>query len=119
MQGERTRAGSRKEGGEADGDTETVGESQEGRERTFNGAIRLVRQPGQVVVPAELMEDVSAHGFWKRGTTAMFDIQIVNLDVNSYLRMTPEKSLAKAEKEKKDLYFQACLERRSTFTPMV
>ena len=51
VQGERTRAGSRKEGGEADGDTETVGESQEGRERTFNGAIRLVRQPGQVQVP--------------------------------------------------------------------
>ena len=33
--------------------------------------------------------------------------------------MTPEKALAKAEKEKKDLYLQACLEHRSTFTPMV
>ena len=49
----------------------------------------------------------------------MFDIIIFNLGAGSYLRMTPEKSLAKAEKEKKDLYFQACLERRSTFTPMV
>ena len=49
----------------------------------------------------------------------MFDIRIVNLDAGSYLRMTPEKALAKAEKEKKDLYLQACLERRSTFTPMV
>ena len=29
----------------------------------------------------------------------MFDIQIVNLDADSYLRMTPEKALAKAEKE--------------------
>ena len=95
-----------------DGGTETVG-------RTVNGAARLVRQPGQVVVPAELRADVRAHGFWKRGTTAMFDIRIVNLDVGSYLRMTPEKALAKAEKEKKDLYLQAGLERRSTFTPMV
>ena len=34
----------------------------------------------------------------------MFDIRIVNLDVGSYLHMTPEKALAKAEKEKKDLY---------------
>ena len=42
--------------------------------------------------------DVSAHGFWKRGTTAMFDIRIVNLGAGSYLRMTPEKALAKAEK---------------------
>ena len=49
----------------------------------------------------------------------MFDIIIVNLDAGSYLRMTPEKVLAKAEKEKKDLYLQACLERRRTFTPMV
>ena len=45
------------------------------------------------------MADVSAHGFWKRGTTAMFDIIIVNLDAGSYLHMTPEKALAKAEKE--------------------
>ena len=37
----------------------------------------------------------------------------------SYLRMTPEKNLAKEEKEKKDLYHQDCLERRKTFTPMV
>ena len=33
--------------------------------------------------------------------------------------MTPEKDLAKAEKEKRDLYLQACLERRKNFTPMV
>ena len=52
----------------------------------------------QVKVPAESRSDVSAHSFWKRGTTAMFDIQIVNLDVGSYLRMTPKKALAKAEK---------------------
>ena len=49
----------------------------------------------------------------------MFDIRIVNLDGGSYLHMTPEKALAEAEKEKKDLYLQACLERRSNFTPMV
>ena len=49
----------------------------------------------------------------------MFDIRIVNLDAGSYLPMMPEKALAKAEKEKKDLYLQACLLRRRTFTPMV
>ena len=49
----------------------------------------------------------------------MFDIRIVNLDAGSYLRMPPETALAKAEKEKKDFYLQACLERRRTFTPMV
>ena len=49
----------------------------------------------------------------------MFDIRIVNLDAGSYLLMTSEKAIAKAEKEKKDLYLQICLDRRRTFTPMV
>ena len=49
----------------------------------------------------------------------MFDIRIFNLDAGSYLHMTPEKAIAKAEKEKKYLYPQACLESRRNFTPMV
>ena len=48
----------------------------------------------------------------------MFDIRIINLDAGSYLRMTPEKDIAKAEKEKNDLYLQDCLEHKRTFTPM-
>ena len=100
MQGERTGDGARQEGGEADGSTDTVG-------WTVNGAAILVGQPGQVVVPAESRADISANGFWKRGTTSMFNIRIVNLDAGSYLCMNPEKALAKAEKEKKDLYLQA------------
>ena len=68
---------------EVDGGTDTVGESQGGRVRTVNRAARLVGQLGQVEVPAESRVDVSANGFWKRGTTAMFDIQIVNLDAGS------------------------------------
>ena len=54
-----------------------------------NGAAVLVRRPGQVQVPVDSRTDVSAHGLWKRGDTAMFDIGIVSLDVGSYLRMTP------------------------------
>ena len=107
------------EGEEVDGGMDTVGEAQEGRVRTVNGAARLVGQPGQVVVPAELNAHVIPDGFWKRGTTAIFDIRIVNLDAGSYLRMTPEKNLAKVEKKKKDLYLQACLEHRRNFTFIV
>ena len=119
MQGERNGAGLRQEVGEADCGTETVEKDQGGRERRVNRAARLVRRPGQVVVPAESSADVSAHGFWERGTTTMFDIVIINFDAGSYLRMTPEKALAEADKEKKDSYLQACLGRRRTFTPMV
>ena len=49
----------------------------------------------------------------------MLYIRTVNLDAGSYLLMKPEKALAKAEKEKKDLYLQDCLDCGRTFTPMV
>ena len=42
----------------------------------------------------------------------MFDIRIFNLDACSYLCMTPKKNFAKSEKDKKDLYLQACLDRK-------
>ena len=89
VQWERNRSEARQEGGGADGDTDTLGEAQEDRERTVNRAARLVGKPGQVQVPAESRADVSAHGFWKRGITAMFDVRIVNIDAGSYLRMMP------------------------------
>ena len=54
-----------------------------------------------------------------QGTTVMFDILIVNLDVFSYLRMMPEKDLIKSEKEKKYFYLLACLECRRNFNSMV
>ena len=82
MQGERTGAGARQERGEADDDTDTIG-------KTLNGEARFVGKPGQVVVTTESRADVNAPGLWKRWTTAMFDIRILNLNAGSYLRMTP------------------------------
>ena len=49
----------------------------------------------------------------------MFDIRIFNINVGTYLRITPEKALENAEKENKDLCLQDFLERRQTFTTMV
>ena len=74
VQEERTRAGARQEVGGVGGGTDNVGESQEGSGRTVNVTYRLVGQPIQVQVPADLRADVSPHGFWKRGTTTIFDI---------------------------------------------
>ena len=85
MQGKRTGDGSQQEGGEADSGMETVGKAQGRKGRTVNRAASLVGQLGQVVVPAELRSDVSAHKFLKRGTIVMFDIRIVNLDADYYL----------------------------------
>ena len=52
---------------------------------------------------------VGDHGFQKQGMTALFDIHIVYLYTDSYLRMTLEKWLTKVEKDKKDRYLQICL----------
>ena len=98
VQGERTGAGVRHNGGASDGGADTEGEAQGGRERTVNAAARLSRSTGKVEVTAESRSDISAHCFWKRGTTTMFNIRIVNLDAGSYLCMTTEKDLSKAEK---------------------
>ena len=46
--------------------------------------------------------DINTYGFWKTVTTVIFDVQILNLDAVSYLRMTPKKALGKAKEENKD-----------------
>ena len=48
-----------------------------------------------------MQADVRDHVFWKWGTTSLFYIYIINLEAGSYLHMTPENMLAKADKEKK------------------
>ena len=69
--------------------------------------------------PDNIWANSGDHEFWNRGTTAIFDIHILNLYAGSYLLMTPEKVLAKTDKENKDKYLQICLERRHNFTPLV
>jgi hypothetical protein len=69
--------------------------------------------------PRELRGDISAHGFWRRGTTAIFDVRIADTDAPTYRGQDPKKVLARHEKEKKDKYLDACIERRRQFTPLV
>ena len=69
-------------------------------------------------VPEKTRANVGDHGSWKRGTTTLFDIHIVNLASGTYLCMIPEKDIAEAEKEKKDIYLQDCLKCRPNFNPL-
>ena len=48
---------------------------------------------GQATVPDESRVDVFVHGFWKWGTTALFDMRKVNLDAGSYLCQMYAKAL--------------------------
>ena len=63
--------------------------------------------------------DVAVHDFWTQGTTAIFDIRVTNTECPSRRGQAAHKVLAAHEKEKKDRYLEACLERRRQFTPLV
>ena len=70
-------------------------------------------------MPDEVRSDVSVHDFCKWGTSALFDMVIINLDVGYYLLQTSAKALATAEKEKRYKYPHPCMCSSSSFTPMV
>jgi hypothetical protein len=61
--------------------------------------------------------DASAHGFWQRGRTAIFDVRITDTQSCSYRNKDYQKVLEQQEKEKKHQYL--CLEMRKDFTPLV
>ena len=73
----------------------------------------------KVMVYVESCSDVSAHSLWKRETTVMFDMKIVNLDLGSYLRMMSKKLLEKEEKKMEYKYVETFLESRQTLIPMI
>ena len=70
-------------------------------------------------VPKEDRGDVAVDGFWSRQTTCIFDIRVTDADSASYSQKDTAKSLANQEREKKQKYLQACLDRRRHFTPLV
>jgi hypothetical protein len=71
------------------------------------------------VLGDEACGDVGVHGFWKRGRTTIFDVQICDTDAKSYRNRTPKKVLESAALKKKNKYEEACLERHRDFTPMI
>jgi hypothetical protein len=66
----------------------------------------------------EARGDVSAHGFWQRGRSTIFDIRISDTDSKSYGNTSSEKLLERFAQQKRDKYEVACLERRKDFTPL-
>ena len=48
---------------------------------------------GQAMVPDDSQVDISFLRLWKWGTTALFDMRIVNLDAGYYLCQTSAKAL--------------------------
>jgi hypothetical protein len=82
---------------------------------------RDVRQAGArgTTPQPELRGDVSVHGFWRRGTTAIFDIRVTDTEAASNRGVDPKKVLKRQEQEKKNKYNALCQERHRDFTPLV
>ncbi len=77
------------------------------------------QRPANEVLGDEARGDVRAHGFWKRGRTTIFDVQVCDTDTKSYGNCNSKKVLEGAACRKKDKYEEACLERCRDFTPMI
>ena len=69
--------------------------------------------------PPDLRGDISAHGFWCRGTDCIFDVAVCDTDCRSYAGVEPEDVLARREAFKRGKYRLACAEQRRHFTPLV
>ncbi len=77
------------------------------------------QRPANEVLGDEAHGDVGAHGFWKRGRTTIFDVQVCDTDAKSYGNHDLKKVLEGTACRKKDKYEEACLERHQDFTPMM
>ena len=62
---------------------------------------------------SEAMEqkgDLMIRDLWKKGTESVYEMSVLNTDTKSHLTKTPEKCLQEAERLKKEMYLEACLQ---------
>jgi hypothetical protein len=63
--------------------------------------------------------DLLVGEFWDNCTDTIFDIRVTNLDGETNKDKALETVLKQHEKEKKDMYLQACIKQRRHFSPFV
>ena len=72
--------------------------------------------------PPEVTEpkgDLIIRDPWQKGTDSVHDMRVVNTDALTHRKKDPEKSLHEAERGKKNMYLEACLQQRQHFYPFV
>jgi hypothetical protein len=74
--------------------------------------LTAAQKPANEVLGDEARGDIGAHGFWKRGRTTIFDVQVCNTDAKSYGNRDSKKVLEGTARRKKDKYEEVCLKRR-------
>ena len=67
------------------------------------------------VQPLEFIEqkgDLLIQDLWQQGTDSVHDTRVVNTDAPTHQKKDPEKCLHEAERGKKKMYLEACLQQR-------
>ena len=63
--------------------------------------------------------DLLLRDLWQNGTDSVYDMRVVSTDAKSYREKSPEKCLEEAEKNKKKMYMERCLQQGRHFSPFV
>ena len=66
-----------------------------------------------------LRGDLAIRGLVERGTTAIIDVRVTNLDSQTHRGKSPKQALQTQENEKKSKYQGPCDSRRESFYPFV
>ena len=78
--------------------------------------------PSETTAAPEFTEqkgDLLIRDLWKQVNDSVHDMHVLNTDTLTYLSKAPEKCLHEAEKEKKKMYLEACLQKHWHFYPFV
>ena len=88
---------------------------------TLAGSTRIdpTRETTELPEVMEQKGDLLIRDLWKQGTESVHNIRVVNTDALSYLKKAPDKCLHEAEKGKKKMSLEACLQKRQHFSPFV
>ena len=78
----------------------------------------VVREADSASGEHALVADLAIRGAWIPQEEALFDIQVMDTDAESYCTLAPGEVLRQTEVEKKRKYRSACEERRASFTPL-
>ena len=63
--------------------------------------------------------DLLIRDLWANGTDSVHDMRVVNTDAKSYWERSIDKCLEEADRGKKKMYLEACLQQRRHFSPFV
>ena len=62
--------------------------------------------------------DLLILNLWKQGTNSVHEMRAVNTDAPTYQKKDPEKFLHEADRGKKKMYLEACLQQLRHFSPL-